>query len=55
MEIVVHWDRNISILSGDEEKFVGFLPFCSSFSFFRRFKVSSEFVTFLKVFYVGGI
>lgn len=34
MEIIVHWDRNISILSGDDEKFVGFVPFYSFFFFF---------------------
>lgn len=33
MEIIVHWDRNISILSGDDEKFVGFVPFYSFFFF----------------------
>lgn len=55
MEIIVHWDRNISILSGDDEKFVGFVPFYSFFFFFRWFEVSLGFVTFLKIYYVEGV
>lgn len=51
MEIAVHWDRNISILSGDNEKFVGFVPFY----FFSKIRGFIGFVTFLKVFYVGGV
>lgn len=34
MEIVVHWDRNILILSGDNEKFAGFVPFYFLYFFF---------------------
>lgn len=55
MKMIVHWDRNISILSGDDEKFVAFVPFYFFFFFFLRFEVSLGFVTFLKVYYVEGV
>lgn len=37
MEIVVHWDRNILILSGNNEKFAGFVPFYFLYFFFFFF------------------